>query len=829
VTTDESAGARDIDAHPSDDCAVAGLPSGTVTLLFTDVEGSTKLLDELGPEGYRDALGEHRRLLREAFARHGGYEVDYEGDAFFVAFQQAREAVAAAQESQAALAGGPIRVRMGLHTGEPILDPPKYVGHAVHLAARVMSAGHGGQVLLSQATRELIELDVTELGEHRLKDFAEPMSLYQLGSESFPPLKTISNTNLPRPASRFVGRDREVAEVVSLVREGARLVTLTGPGGSGKTRLAIEAAGELVPEFKAGVFWVGLAALRDHALVLETVAQTLGAKEALRDHIGDRELLLLLDNLEQVVEAAPELAALVEACPNLRLLVTSRELLRVRGEVEYQVLPLAEAEAVQLFCGRAQVEPGPAVEELCRRLDNMPLALELAGARARVLTIEQLLERLSTRLDLFRGGRDADPRQQTLRATIEWSYDLLSEEEQALFARLATFAGGCELEAAEQVADADVETLQSLVDKSLVRRTNDRFWMLETIREFALERLDESQDAVALRARHARFLLAFAEEAKSHLAGERQGEWLGRIADERDNIRVVLAWALDAGEELALRLAAALRRFWWVRAYAEGLAWLRRGLAEIAADPEVRADALDAAGGTAYFAGDDEAAVTYFREGLAIFRELGDQAGAARMLRGLGPPLMRLGRMEEAERVVRDAVAINRELDDKEELALGLEILGSAVASRGQLGEARELYEEALALARAIGDHWSLAYTLQNLAELALEEGDPDRAWRLGCEAILEAQRIGDQFLGAFCLAILSVAAARREDEGRAGALWGAAERLGEELGTSAWDGPDGRALYEEMLGPRGATFKEAVPAGRRLTLAEAIQCAVDS
>ena len=808
---------------------MSALPSGTVTLLFTDIEGSTRLLDELGPEGYRDALGEHRRLLRVAFACHGGYEVDYEGDAFFVAFQQAGEAVAAAQEAQAALVGGPIKVRMGLHTGEPILDPPKYVGHAVHLAARVMSAGHGGQVLLSQATRELIEFDVTELGEHRLKDFAEPVALYQLGSESFPPLKTISNTNLPRPASRFVGRDREVAEVVSLVREGARLLTLTGPGGSGKTRLAIEAAGELVPEFKAGVFWVGLAALRDHALVLETINQILGAKETLRDYIGDRELLLLLDNLEQVVEAAPELAALVEACPNLRLLVTSRELLRVRGEVEYHVLPLANEEAVQLFCARAQVEPGLAVEELCRRLDNMPLALELAGARARVLTIEQLLDRLSTRLDLFRGGRDADPRQQTLRATIEWSYDLLSEEEQALFARLAIFAGGCELEAAEEVADADLETLQSLIDKSLVRRTNDRFWMLETIREFALERLDESQDAVVLQARHARFLLAFAEEAKSHLAGEQQAEWLERIADERDNIRVALAWALDRGEEVALRLAAALRRFWWVRAHAEGLAWLRRGLAEIDADPDVRADALDAAGGTAYFAGNDEASVDYFQEGLSIFRGRGDQGGAARMLRGLGPPLMRLGRMEEAERVVRDAVAINRELDDKEELALGLEILGSAMASRGQLGEARELYEEAVALARATGDHWSLAYTLQNLAELTLAEGDPDQAWSLGCEAILEAQRVGDQFLGLFCLGILSVAAARREDERRAGALWGAAERLSQELGESAWDSTEGRALYEEMLGQRGATFERAVPAGRRLTLAEAVQCAVDA
>jgi hypothetical protein len=332
----------------------SGQPSGTVTLVFTDIEGSTRLLEELGTETYREALGEHRRVVREAFAE--GYEVDYEGDAFFYAFASAQAAVDAVIAAMRGLKAGPIRIRVGVHTGEPGLDPPKYVGRDVHLAARVMSAGHGGQVLLSHSTRELVEVEATELGEHRLKDFAEPVSLVQLGSESFPPLKTISNTNLPRPASSFVGREREVTELVSLVRDGARLMTLTGPGGTGKTRLAIEAATELIPSFKAGVFWVGLGALRDPALVVETIAQTLGAKWELAAHIGERELLLVLDNLEQVVEAAPELAALVEACPNLRLLVTSRELLRVRGEVEYQVLPLAEPDAVAVLragAGRA--------------------------------------------------------------------------------------------------------------------------------------------------------------------------------------------------------------------------------------------------------------------------------------------------------------------------------------------------------------------------------------------------------------------------------------------------------------------------------------------
>ena len=346
--------------------------------------------------------------------------------------------------------------------------------------------------MLSQATRELVSVDVISLGQHRLKDFVSPLQLFQLGSVPFPPLKTVSNTNLPRPAGSFVGREREVSEVAALLADGTRLLTLTGPGGTGKTRLAIEAAAQLLPEFAAGVFWVGLATLRDPALVTESIAQTLGARDGLAGHIGERTLLVVVDNLEQVVAAAPELAALIEACPNLRLLATSRELLRVRGEVEYPVLPLHGSEAVDLFCARAGVEADEAIDRLCRALENLPLAVELAAARASVLSPAQIFERLSGRLDLLKGGRDSDPRQQTLRATIEWSHELLSAEERDLFARLAIFRGGCTLEAAEQVADADLDVLQSLVDKSLLRHTRERFWMLETIREYAAERLDAS-------------------------------------------------------------------------------------------------------------------------------------------------------------------------------------------------------------------------------------------------------------------------------------------------------------------------------------------------
>jgi class 3 adenylate cyclase/energy-coupling factor transporter ATP-binding protein EcfA2 len=469
------------------------LPSGTVTFLFTDVEGSTKLLHALGAEAYAEKLAGHRRVVREACTAQDGVEVDTQGDAFFVAFPTAPGAVEAARAITEALASGPITLRIGLHTGTPLVTEEGYVGEDIHFAARVAASAHGGQVVLSQATRAVVDerCSLVELGEHRLKDIAEPVAIYQLGEGAFPPLKTISNTNLPRPASSFVGREREVQEVLARIDEGGRLVTVTGPGGSGKTRLALEAAATLVPEYKAGVFWVGLASLRDAALVSETIAQTLGAKDGLAEHIGERELLLLLDNLEQVIEAAPELSSLLQQCPNLTLLVTSRELLRVQGEIDYPVPPLAETEAVSLFCERAQIEPSEEIAELCRRLDSLPLAVELAAARANALSPAQILARLSKRLDLFKGGRDADPRQQTLRSTIAWSYELLSPEEQQLLCRLSAFSGGCTLEAAEEVCDAELDTLQSLVEKSLLRFSDERYWMLETIREYAEERLEQ--------------------------------------------------------------------------------------------------------------------------------------------------------------------------------------------------------------------------------------------------------------------------------------------------------------------------------------------------
>src|SRR5215211_1822154 len=436
--------------------AVRELPTGTVTFLFSDIEGSTKLLEELG-EGYADALERHRRVLREAFGHHAGVEVDTQGDAFFAAFERASDALAAAEEAQRDLE---LPVRIGIHTGEPQLtDGGGYVGIDVHRAARICAAAHGRQVVLSERAASLLDGhgDLTDLGLHRLKDLGEPVKLLQLGEKEFPPLRSLNATNLPAQPGPLVGRERELSELRGLVRDGSRLVTLTGAGGSGKTRLGLQAAAEAVDDFSDGVFWTPIAAVTDPQLVLPTVAQALGAKVPLAEYVDEKRMLVLLDNLEQVLEAAPALSELLERCPNLHLLCTSRALLRIAGEREYPVEPLPEEDAVALFRERAATaEPIEAVHEICRRLDGLPLAVELAAARTRLLPPSELLERLERALPILTGGRrDAPERQRTLRATIEWSYDLLGDEEQQLFRRLAVFAGSFTVEAAEAVCHAD--------------------------------------------------------------------------------------------------------------------------------------------------------------------------------------------------------------------------------------------------------------------------------------------------------------------------------------------------------------------------------------
>ncbi len=799
---------------------MGALPTGTVTFVFTDVEGSTRLLHELGADEYARVLAEHRRVVRDEFGSRGGVEVDTQGDAFFYAFATPTDAVAAA----ALLDHGRMPTRVGIHTGTPLLTDEGYVGADVNLGARIAAVGHGGQVLLSAATAAHVEAELSDLGEHRLKDFAAPVAIFQLGTEPFPPLRTIANTNLPRPASRFVGREREVREVVEQIR-GNRLLTLTGPGGSGKTRLAIEAASELVGEFPAGVFWVPLATVRDPSLVSETVAQTLGAKDSLATHIGERRMLLVLDNLEQVIAAAPDLASLAESCPNLALLVTSRELLHVRGEVEYAVSPLADPDATELFCARASCEASAAVAELCRRLDNMPLALELAAARAKVLTPEQILERIGRRLDLFRGGRDVDPRQQTLRATIEWSHDLLTAEEKQLFRRLGVFVGGCTLDSAETVCGADLDTLQSLVEKSLVRHTGDRFWMLETIREFAVERLEETGDSDDAQRRHAEFLLALAESA--NLSAEGEGpDRPELVRPELDNLRAAIDWAAVHDRELCLRLAISLEQLWVMNDPFEGVRRLG-GLLDLAEDaqPILRARLLRCYASSAWVAGDFDLGGRVMEEALAEFERLGDERAAAFTRLRVGVSAFAAGDLLRARRHFEETLAICRRKAYPKLEGDALTKLGYVAHAEGDPAAALELFEEGAEACRRAGFPWLQAEALRSAARVLEELHRPAEAQQRAQQALRLADDLSNRQGVVTGLALLARFAIATGDVDRAGSLWGAV--LAEEARGPLGFWASSRDQFAAVLDQSGERLEAARSAGRRLSLAEAVEVAL--
>jgi len=811
----------------------ADLPTGTVTFLLTDVEGSTKLLHGLGAEAYADALAEHRRIVRQVCAAEGGVEVDTQGDSFFFAFSLARGAVSAAQAITDALAPGPITLRIGLHTGTPLVTDEGYVGDDVHFAARVATAGHGGQVLLSKVSREFVDgLSIADLGEHRLKDIEGAVSIYQLGEKTFPPLRTISNTNLPRPASSFVGREREREEVVSEIREGARLLTLTGPGGSGKTRLALEVASELVAAFKAGVFWVGLSALRDPELVTQTIGQTLGAKDGLAAHVGERELLLLLDNFEQIVDAAPELSQLLEACPHLSLLVTSRELLRIRGEVEYPVSPLAEPEAVELFCERARLEPDETIAELCRRLDDMPLALELAAARSRVLTPAQILDRLSQRLDLLKGGRDADPRQQTLRATIEWSHDLLTEDEQQLFARLAIFTGGCTLDAVEAVCDAGLDVLQSLVGKSLLRHIGDRYWMLETIREFSLERLRGLPDAGHTCELHARWYAQLAKSAYAELRGPSHVEWLVRLDRELENLRSAIHWVQEHDPDLEVELAGATWFFLSLRGFLrEALGYLEHAIETANNAPSL--DQSELLYGGAYVAlrtGDYAAVKRWSEQRLELGRARGDAPVIARSLVGLAHAAYAEGDLERGRTLFGEAATVAQDCGETLTLLMAVQNLGNIALAEGDLDAARLTYRQSLELSRELSDAHAEAGSLANLGWLALLEGDSDEAATLLGDSLRLTSSIGDTEGILICLSNLADVAAQRGESFRAARLLGAADALREEIGFRPPDVSEQETLTRiaSVLDESDPTLVAAQSEGRALPLDEAVAYALD-
>ena len=848
------------------------LPSGTVTFLFTDVEGSTKLLHALGADGYAEALANHRRVIREACARRDGVEVDTQGDAFFFAFPNAPGALTAASAFTEALAPGPISVRVGLHTGTPLLTEEGYVGGDVHRAARIAAAGHGGQVVISPTTAALVDLQLLELGEHRLKDIEQPLpsSSSEKGASLHSRRSRTRTCHARRAPSWAESKSSPRSSPAS--KEARRLLTLTGPGGTGKTRLALEAAATLVASYKAGVYWVGLASLRDPALVTETIAQTLGAKDGLAEHIADRELLLLLDNLEQVIEAAPELSTLLQACPNLTLLVTSRELLRISGEVEYAVPPLAEPEAVSLFCERSQLDASDEISELCACLDSLPLAVELAAARTKALSPVQILGRLSQRLDLLKGGRDADPRQQTLRATIEWSYELLAPEEQRLFARLSVFVGGCTLEAAEEVADADLDTLQSLVEKSLLRFTDERYWMLETIREYAGGRLsnDEVEEFEQL---HLQYFLELAESAEPALWAQHTDVWLPRLDAEEANVRAALGCAVGHEDgEVVLRLAGSFYPFWEIRArHGEARLWLNRGLAlGGAVAPGYRAKALVAAGRATSWQSHWPTAIPVLEEAVALCRALDDEEGVGRCLGFIGHARLYTGDIAGAARALDEGVELARSTGNPVNLARALYNAAWAAIEEREFGRAREMFEEAIRITRVEGMKPNLALGLMRLGYtealagdfrratsllnesvvvfdelgtttwtpvahrylglLALLRGEIDEAESVLRESLMEGRERAPQFDLPHWIEELAAVAAARGDTLRAATLWGATDALFEKFGLATLEeNRQVRALYRDgMEGSLGGDSRaDARARGHAMTLQQAIDYAL--
>ena len=781
------------------------LPEGTVTFLFTDIEGSTRLLHELGPARYADALAEHRRIVREAAGAYDGVEVDTQGDAFFIAFPTPGGAATAAEAAREGLAAGAIRVRMGLHTGTPTLTAEGYVGEDVHRGARIAALAHGDQIIVSPATAALLDAQpLRDLGRHRLKDFAGAVRLYQLGERDFPPLRTPGSVELPTPATPFLGREQELFDAVSLVYErDPRVLTVVGPGGTGKTRFSIELARLLGDDAEGGTVFVPLAPLRDAEFVLPALADRLGASSpepaAIAARIGERRTHVVCDNLEHLLPGvARPLAELVAAVPALRLFATSREALRIQGEAELDLPPLVRDEAVALFCERAQavrpdVTATDAVVQLCDRLDGLPLALELAAARTKLLAPEALLDRLGDRLDALKGTRDAEERHMTLRATIAWSYDLLDEDEQELYANLGVFRGGCTLETAELVCAAELDTLASLLDKSLLRRRTgrlgeERYWMLETIREFALERLRESGREDELRRRHAERMLRIALD--SHLGG---GDTEGNIAlalAERDDLRAALDWAEANDASFGLELAVELMNFWNVSGPEEGLGRVQRLLDSAEAVPvELRAKALRVCAAAADLAGHDDLAEQAAAESLDLYTQLGDDEGVALLEHMMAVGAWRREDWDRMRELTEHALALARDRFTFLEIT-GYWLSGQLALHDGDVQGAVDFTRRSAEMAREAGWTWWESGQRHELLMLALRRGDLEEAEREGLVA-LEMERTQENRLWAlYTLAGLAQVALARGDLERAGLLWGAAEKEGESL--PRW--PDERA-----------------------------------
>jgi predicted ATPase len=728
-------------------------------------------------------------------------------------------------------------VRIGIHTGEPRLTREGYVGVDVHRGARIAAAGHGGQVLLSQTTRDLLEgeVELRDLGEHRLKDMGAPQRLYQLGDQVFPPLKTLHHVNLPVQPTPMVGRQRELTEATDLVRRH-RLVTLVGPGGSGKTRLAVQLAADAVEEFEHGVWWVSLATLTDPDLVEPTIAQAVGAKHALVDHLRSQRALLLLDNFEHLLTAAPRVATLLRDSPEIKVLATSRAPLHLAGEQEYSVPPLAEDEAVALFTERARAvkpsfEPDEYVRAVCRRLDGLPLALELAAARVRVLPAAKLAERLERALPLLTGGtRDVPERQRTLRATIEWSHDLLSEAEKRLFARLAVFAGSFSLEAAEDVCNATLDLLQSLVEKSLVPETAaGRFVLLETIREFALERLNDRAEVDVRRRRHAEYYLGLVEDAEPRL---NHASVLAALGEDEANLRAALAYTRERAPELMLRLVGSLWRFWFYRGRQdEGQRWLEQALANDRGGASLaRAHALRGLAAVLTARDDEGRARRLLEEAIAIYRQHEDDAGLSRCLNNLGVLLMESDvkpDLDGAGRALEESLILTKRLAERGvhvPLAFPLGNLADLALRRGELEDARRLTEEEFEIAQAEGDDVNIADARGRLAWLAALEGEYEEAARLLRLDLQFSVEIGSRWPGG-ALALAAVVGAHRGGRHDAAKLLGALEAHRDRLGmTWSSDSPVDRKISQTKRKLDDEGFASAREQGREVSIEDILE-----
>jgi predicted ATPase/class 3 adenylate cyclase/Tfp pilus assembly protein PilF len=792
------------------------LPSGTITFLFTDIEGSTKLWEQ-HPDAMRSALARHDVLLRQAIEDNNGVVFKTIGDAFCAAFATAPQALSAALAAQCALhveswpSALSLRVRMALHTGEAEERDGDYFGQTLNRVARLQAVGHGQQTLLSQTTYQLVfssllpDVTLRDMGQQRLKDLLAPEHVWQLLHPTlpsdFPPLKSLDYlpTNLPRQMTSFIGREREMAEVKRLLA-ATPLLTLVGSGGCGKTRLAVQVGADVLDNYQDGVWSVELAALADPEFVPQAVASVLGLREevgrpllqTIQDYLRDRRLLLLLDNCEHLVGACALLAdTLLKACPQLTIVATSREPLGITGEHLWRVpslltpepddLPLEEKElaaalmeydACHLFVERAAAQRQdfvltrrnvPVVAHLCRQLDGIPLAIELAAARVRSLTVEEINSKLDNRFRLLTGGsRTALPRHQTLRALIDWSYDLLTLQEKSLLCRVSVFAGGWTLEAAEAVGiGPDVEygevldLLMSLADKSLVvaeqEHGHTRYRLLETVRQYARDRLLEigEGESEAVRECHRNYFLAFAETAEPELLGPEQGEWLERLEAEHENLRSGLDWSLTEGNSTeGLRFCGALRRYWLMRGhYTEGREWYMRML-ETAGGKErssARAKALNGAGNLAYSQGDYASAHAYYEESLTIRREVGDRSGIAGSLNNLGLVAHSQGDFASAQAYYEESLPLFREIGNRNGIANSLNNLGLVAHSQGDYASARAYYEESLTIKREIGDRNSIANSLNNLGNVAYNQGDYASAQAYQQESLTIHREIGDR------------------------------------------------------------------------------------